>query len=74
MDRPMYVQAGPPSLRDKDGYKVISKLAASFRSLLGSNLALNSTPDLDLNFSLNLFLKHVRKLPWGHGRVETGNR
>ena len=74
MDRPMYVQAGPSPLRDKDTYKVVSRFAASFRSLLGSNLASNSTPDLDLNFSLNLFLKHVRKLPWGRGRVETGNR
>jgi len=70
----MHVQAGPSSLRDKDTYKVVSKLAASFRSLLGSNLSANSAPNLNLNLSLSLFLKPVRKPPWRHGRVETGNR
>ena len=70
----MHVQAGLSSLRDKDKYKVVSKLAASFRSLPGSNFSSNSAPNLNVNLSLNLLLKPVRELPREHGRIETDNR
>lgn len=73
MDRPVFVQERPPSVRDEDTNKVASVFAALFASEFVKMFSSKYCAMLAKE-SRSVSVQEVcRNQPWGQGRVEHGN-